>query len=31
MVKKTWGNEDAREQNNTNSSALPLMQVWEIK
>ena len=30
-VKKTRGNEDARERDTTNSSALPLMQVWEIK
>ena len=28
---KTWGDEDARERDTTNSSALPLTQVWEVK
>ena len=30
-VKKTWGDEDERERDTTNSIALPLTQVWEIK
>ena len=30
-MKKTSGDEDARERDTTNSRALPLTQVWEIK